>query len=409
MRIAFDGTTLTPGRTGVGYYTEHLLQQLAHQVEATGDELIVLSNRPIATDRPLPPHVRVHDRHFFPVRAGWMQLMAPRALAGLRPDVAHFTNGMMPILSRVPTVVTVHDMSLRLYPGHHPLRRLLINRPLQHFAIHRAEVIVAVSHSTRRDLLRLHHVSPDRVRVVHEAASTVFRPVRDVVVLASARATFALPERYVLAVGTVEPRKNLARLVEAFAEARAAGVPHHLVCVGPYGWMSRDLAGTIERLGLASCVHFTGYVPFDLLPALYTLSEFSVFPSIYEGFGLPVVEAMACGTPVLTSNTSSTAEIAADAALTVDPLDVHALAAAIRRLVFDDELRRRLSIEGLRRAATFSWAQAAREMLAVYRRAAAGDERIETVPVPVPARPRVDAPTSTPAVQRRAAEGQDGR
>jgi glycosyltransferase involved in cell wall biosynthesis len=380
--IAFDGTTLTPGRTGVGYYTEHLLQHLAREVATTGDEIVVVSNKAIDTQAPLPPHVRVHQGHRFPVRIGWMQMRAARALGALQPDVAHFTNGMIPFGTSVATVVTVHDMSLRLYPGCHPVRRRLLNRPLMHVAIRRASLIVTVSHSARRDLLRLHRVAPDRVSVVHEAASPVFRPIADRMQLEDMRARYRLPARFILYVGTIEPRKNLTRLMTAFAQARKAGIPHHLVCVGPYGWASRDLTGCIERLGIRDAVHFTGYAPFEHLPALYNLGDFFVFPSLYEGFGLPVVEAMASGVPVLTSNTSSLGEIAGDAAETVDPTSTDAIADAIRRLATDPELRRERSERGLLRARSFSWTQTAREMLAVYHRAAG-----VTVapPAPVPA------------------------
>ena len=370
MLIAFDGTTLTPGRTGVGYYTEHLLQHLAREVVNTGDEIVVVSNKPIDTQAPLPPHVRVHDGHRFPVRIAWMQLCAARALGALRPDVAHFTNGMIPLGSPVATVVTVHDMSLRLYPNCHPVRRILLNRPLMHVAIHRASSIVTVSNSAKRDLLRLHGVAPDRVAVVHEAASPVFRPIPDRPRLEDLRARYNLPRRFMLYVGTIEPRKNLTRLMTAFAGARKAGIPHHLVCVGPYGWSSGDLAGRIERLGIQSAVHFTGYVPFEHLPAIYNLGDFFAFPSLYEGFGLPVVEAMACGIPVMTSNTSSLAEIAGDAAETIDPLDTEAMTDAIIRLATDAELRRDRAERGLLRARSFSWSQTARDMLAVYHRAA---------------------------------------
>ena len=158
MRIAFDGTTLTPGRTGVGYYTEHLLQHLAREVETTGDELIVVSNRPIDTQAPLPSHVRVHQGHRFPVRIGWMQMRAARALEAIKADVAHFTNGMIPFAAPVSTVVTIHDLSLKLYPECHPIRRRLLNRPLMQVAMRQASAIVTVSNSTRRDLLRLHEI-----------------------------------------------------------------------------------------------------------------------------------------------------------------------------------------------------------------------------------------------------------
>ena len=370
MRIAFDGTTLTPGRTGVGYYTEHLLQHLAREVATTGDELVVMSNKPIETLSPLPKHVRVHEGHRFPVRIGWMLTRAGKALEAIAPDVAHFTNGMIPFAPSVSTVVTIHDMSLRLYPRCHPVRRLLLNRPLMRVAMRQAASIVTVSHSTRRDLLRLHGVPADRVSVVHEAASPAFRPIRDREQLDAVRRRYGLPDRFILYVGTIEPRKNLSRLMQAFAEARAAGVPHQLVCVGPYGWSSRDLTGHIERLNLKSHVTFTGYLPFEDLPAIYNLGEFFVFPSVYEGFGLPVVEAMACGTPVITASTSSLGEIAGGAAETVDPLDIPALAASIRRLASDEEYRRDLSEKGLVRSRSFSWTQTAKDMIAVYQRAA---------------------------------------
>jgi glycosyltransferase involved in cell wall biosynthesis len=370
MRIAFDGTTLTAGRTGVGYYTEHLLQHLATEVERSGDELIVISNKPIDTTKPLPGHVRVCSDRQFPLRIGWMQLVASRVLRDLQPDVAHFTNGMIPPAPPVPTVVTIHDMSLRLHPRCHPIRRLIINRPLSAVAIRAASSIVTVSESARGDLLRLHPTDPDRVGVVHEAAGPGFEPLLDRARLDAVSRRYGLPKPFVLYVGAIEPRKNLRRLMGAFASARKQGMRHELVCAGPYGWSSRDLAATIEGLGIRDAVHFTGYVPVEDLPSIYNLAEMFAFPSVYEGFGLPVVEAMACGTPVITSNTSSLAEIASGAAETVDPYDVDAIAAALLRLARDASWRAELSARGLARAQRFSWTRTAREMLAIYRRAA---------------------------------------
>jgi glycosyltransferase involved in cell wall biosynthesis len=370
MRIAFDGTTLTPGRTGVGYYTEHLLHHLAREVEGSGDELIVVSNGPIDTTAPLPKHVRVYDGMRFPLRIAWMQCFAGRVLERVRADVAHFTNGMLPLGTGAARVVTIHDMSLQLYPECHPPRRIVINRPLLGVAARVADAVVTVSQSARRDLLRLHRLDPDRVSVVHEAAGPSFRPIADRSRLARIRTRYALPERFVLYVGAIEPRKNLPRLMEAFAAARRAGVPHELVCVGPYGWSSRDLYACVDRLDLSRVVHFTGYVPSDDLPFIYNLAEFFVFPSIYEGFGLPVIEAMACGTPVITANTSSLHEIAEGAAETIDPKSVDALAAAIVRVASSEERRGQLSALGLARASEFSWTRTAREMLAVYHKAA---------------------------------------
>ena len=165
MRIAFDGTTLRPGRTGVGYYTEHLLHHLVQ--EGPRHDVTVLSNRPVDTARPLPAAVRVETSRWRMPRMVWMQTLAPRMLGRLAPDVAHFTNGMMPLASPVPTVVTIHDMSLALYPRYHPPRRVLLNRPLVDLAVRRADAIITVSQSARRDIVRHYRLRAEQVHVVH--------------------------------------------------------------------------------------------------------------------------------------------------------------------------------------------------------------------------------------------------
>ncbi len=321
MRIAFDGTTLTPGRTGVGYYTEHLLQHLAREVE--GDRATSSSSSRISRSTP-----RSRCRGMCASTTGGASRCASagcrcwpaRVLEDIRADVAHFTNGMLPLGTGAARVVTIHDMSLTLFPRCHPLRRLVINRPLLErrgarrrrgrdgVAQRAARSAAAPRHSCRS-----RHGGPRSGGPGIRADRRSGRAWR-----ASARAT-ACPSDSCSTSGAIEPRKNLPRLMDAFADARAQGVAHELVCVGPYGWSSRDLYEHIDRLGLRRVVHFTGYVPVDDLPVIYNLAEFFVFPSIYEGFGLPVVEAMACGTPVITANTSSLEEIATGAAEMVDP------------------------------------------------------------------------------------------
>jgi glycosyltransferase involved in cell wall biosynthesis len=379
MRIAFDGTTLTPGRTGVGYYTEHLLQHLAAH---GNDEVVVLSNRPVETTRPLPPRTLVTATTVPLPRVLWLQAVAPRVLRRLRPDVVHFTNGMMPFFSPVPTVVTIHDMSLTLYPGYHPLRRVLLNRPLVDLAARRADAIITVSQSARRDIMRIYGADGSRIHVVHEAAAPAFRPVRDGATLERIRRRYGLADRFILYVGTIEPRKNLPKLIAGFARRHKAGdLPHQLVCAGPYGWLSRDIEELIERLEIDDALRFTGYVPFDDLPALYSLAEMFVFPSIYEGFGLPVVEAMACGTPVVTGHVAALAEVAGGAVEHVERLDVDQLGETLVRLARSPERRHHLSLLGLQRSQVFSWERAARETLDVYRQALNGE-----APAPAPVR-----------------------
>lgn len=366
MRIAFDGTTLRPGRTGVGYYTEHLLHHLVEQ--GPDEELVVISNRAVDTTRPLPSRVRVDaPASRFP-RMVWMQTLAPRALRRLHPDIAHFTNGMVPLASPVPTVVTIHDMSLTMYPRYHPPRRVVLNRPLVDLAARRADAVITVSQSAKRDIMRVYGLPADRVHVVHEAAAPSFRRVEDWARLAYVRSKYALPERFVLYVGTIEPRKNLPKLIEGFAARHKSGdLPHRLVCAGPYGWLSRDIEALLERLDIKDSVQFAGYLPFDDLPALYTLAEMFVFPSLYEGFGLPVVEAMACGVPVVTGDVPALNEVGASAVERVADLGAESLGAAMVALARDRERREELRRRGFERSQLFSWQRAARETLDVYR------------------------------------------
>jgi len=380
MRIAFDGTTLRPARTGVGYYTEHLLHHLVK--ESAEDEIVVVSNRPLDTTAPLPPSVRVVASPSRVPRLVWMQLIAPRLLRRLRVDVAHFTNGMVPLAISVPTVVTIHDMSLTMFPKYHPPRRVLLNRPLVDMAARRADAIITVSESAKRDIVRLYGSQAERIHVVHEAAAPSFRRIRDASLLNRVRQRYDLADRFILYVGTIEPRKNLPKLIEGFARKRKSGeLPHQLVCAGPYGWLSRDIEDLIDRLDIEDAVRFTGYVPFDDLAALYTLAEMFVFPSLYEGFGLPVIEAMACGTPVVTGHVAALAEVGGGAVEQVARLDAESLGQAMLRLADDPERRDRLATLGLQRAQMFSWERAARETLKVYRETVTGEVGA-TAPVP---------------------------
>jgi anaerobic magnesium-protoporphyrin IX monomethyl ester cyclase len=373
MRIAFDGSALRPRRTGVGYYTEHLLHHLARV--APDDDLIVLSNRPVETTEPLPDRVRIVQARRRVPRMVWMQLVAPAALRAAGADVVHFTNGMVPLVASVPTVVTIHDMSLRLLPRYHPARRVMLNRPLMDIAAKRADAVITVSESAKQDIVRLYGLDPGRVHVVYEAAAPQFTPVCDVAELERVRLKYGLDDRIILYVGTIEPRKNLPKLIEAFARRRRSGeLTHQLVCVGPYGWLSRGLEELIDRSKVAHAIAFTGYVPFEDLPALYSLAEIFVYPSMYEGFGLPVIEAMACGTPVVTGRAAAVAEVGGQAVEQVDEIEGDGLGDALVRLARDPARRRHLARAGLARAEEFSWTRAAEQSLDVYREVAAARE-----------------------------------
>ena len=391
MRIAFDGTTLRPARTGVGCYAERLLRHLA--TASADDQFIVMSNRRVDVTAPMPSNVHVHDGARAPLSLAWMQFMVPGILRSVGADVAHFTNGVIPLASRIPAVVTIHDMSLTLFPRYHPLRRVLLHRPLVDQAAARAGAIITHSASAKRDIVRLYGVDPARVHVVHLAAASEFRRVDDAARLEGVRRQYDLPARFILYVGTIEPRKNLPRLLSAFsARYRRGDLQHQLVCVGPYGWRARDLGRRQTTPEFGREVRFLGYVPVADLPALYSLSDLFVFPSLYEGFGLPVVEAMACGTAVLVGRNGALTEVGGDAAEVVNPLDEEAIGEAMVTLARDDAKRAELARRGLQRAHEFSWERAARETLDVYQ------EVVDTVRPAVGKAVRADAVTATPAV-----------
>ncbi len=233
-------------------------------------------------------------------------------------------------------------------------------------AVRRASAIITISHSARQDLQKVLKIPDKKLHVVYGAAPTHFEPVTNPERLDQIRRKYKLPDQFLLYVGTLEPRKNLSRLVRAFGRLKKQGQPHKLVLAGPWGWSMNGFQQQIEQLELGDAVQMLGYIPDEDLPGLYSLATVFVFPSIYEGFGLPPLEAMACGTPVLSSKNSSLAEICGEAAYLIDPLDEENLADGLRQVLEDKNLQKKLGENGRKRAAEFSWERAARETTAVY-------------------------------------------
>ena len=265
----------------------------------------------------------------------------------------------------VPTVLTIHDLIPQLLPEHHkPLNRWYLNWTMPLYC-RRADHIIAVSEATRRDLLATYHLPPEKVTVIHEAASPRFRPQTESA-HERVRGMYGLPEEYLLYVGTIEPRKNLERLLAAWTPLRRSGECPPLVIVGKRGWLSGSFYAALEASPVREDIILTGYVLDADLPAIYSAATAFVWPSLYEGFGLPPLEAMACGTPVVCADASSMPEVVGDAALLFDPLDSDAVKAAMRQIAADGDLRDALRQRGLAQAAKFSWSHAAEETLEVY-------------------------------------------
>lgn len=300
----------------------------------------------------------------------WEQSVLPLALRRAGAHLIHGLVNVLPLASSLPGVVTVHDLSfVRLPQTFPPFKRRYLTW-LCRASVARAKRILAVSQQTADDLVRHFHVQPDRIDVVYNGVAPEFRPAPQNG--AAFRQAHGLPDRFLLYLGTLEPRKNLATLVRAFGlwrqQAPAGDQEVVLALAGGKGWYYEEIFRLVEELGLTKWVRFPGFVPNGDLPDWYRAATLFIYPSLLEGFGLPVVEAMACGTPVLCSRADSLLEVAGDAALSVDATDPHALAQGIGRVLGDPSLARSMSQAGLAQASRFSWPRTARQTLTVYER-----------------------------------------
>ena len=364
MRIGIDFTAAAQP-AGIGRYTRSLVGALAAQFPS--DRFVLLTPRrpgraplrlleyPNVTLRELPLSERTLTRIWQRLR---LPLFADLLTGGA--DVFYAPDFALPPLWRAPGVITVHDLSYRFFPDSYPasLRRYL-ERVVPH-SIGRARLILADSASTQRDLAAEYNTDTKRISVLHGGVDPAFRPVESGAARAAVLRRYGIASPYFLSVGTIQPRKNLRRVIAALRTVSAAELPHYLVHVGRPGWLYAPILAAPQEYGVAERVRFLTEVDSDEeLAALYSGATAFVFPSLYEGFGLPALEAMACGTPVITGNTSSLPEVAGGAALLVDPTDVDAIGAALVTLATDESRRERLSASGRERAAEFTWERAA--------------------------------------------------
>ncbi len=372
LRIAFDATAIPANRAGAGIYIFSLVKALA-AVDRDNEYRVFVKPEHGEEMGALGPNFAVVTVPSLsaPRRLVWEQTGLALAVRRWRADVLHSPHYTMPLVlgGGCRRVVTFHDMTYFLMPKLHSRFHRRFFPPMMQAAARRADWLIAVSESTRRDVLRLLDPAPSKVVTVLEAAGPVFRPVPSAEVLAACTRHGLTPGRFLLYVGVLEPRKNVPMLLQAFARVAAQFPDVPLVIVGKKGWMYDAIFAEMTALGLADRVIFTGYVPEEDLPRLYGGARAFVYPSLYEGFGLPVLEAMQCGAPVVTTDISSMPEVAGDAALLVKPDDVDGLAAALTRVLSEDALVADLKRRGLARAALFSWERTARETRAVYEEA----------------------------------------
>lgn len=370
--VGINGQLLSSGDSYRSAGVSGYIRQLLAHLPATAPDLHLTAFLPGNARPPAGPltlHLSTHwDTQRPWRRILWEQTALPVLSRRHRLALLHGTVAITPVVSPCPTVVTVHDLSFLRFPQAFPRLQRLYLRTQAGRSARAARRVIAVSRATKEDVVRLLHVPADRVDVVYNGVDEAFGPAPQAQVEAFRRAR-GLPPRAILHLGTLEPRKNLVRLVQAFDLVRRRG--HQdvaLILAGGKGWDYTAIFQEVARLGLEAAVLFPGYVPDAELPWWYRSAAVFAYPSLMEGFGLPVLEAMACGAPVVTSSASSLPEVAGDAASLVDPTSVDGLAAALAELLDNAELAQERRERGLQQAARFSWRRTAQETAAVYRR-----------------------------------------
>ncbi len=373
MKVAIDYTSALKQSGGIGRYTRGLITTLAQLDNENRYTLLVTPDAP-PDDLQIFQTYPNFDHKIYPLPERWMTIAWHRLYLPVPVEwfagsieLFHSPNFILPPTSRAKTLLTVHDLSFIRHPqgAVQSLRTWLMKVVPRSIA--RADHILADSHSTRQDLTEIFHVDPAAITVVGAGVEDRFVPVTDETELETVRQRYRLPEEFVLGLGTLEPRKNFTGLIEAYQQSPVQET-HHLVIAGGKGWLYDDIFSRAESSPVADRIHFIGFVADGDLPALYSLADIFAYPSHYEGFGIPVIEAMACGVPVVCANNSCLPEVAGPAALQITATDTIALADALHRLATDELLRQQAIDRGFRQARKFSWTAAAQRLLAVYKR-----------------------------------------
>jgi glycosyltransferase involved in cell wall biosynthesis len=383
-----DASPAVHHKAGLGRYAEDLIGAL----RARGTDLTVLYHdaahaKPSPLIKSLPQVATAQGAYPWRLRALLAQLLnlaqddfLQTADAGRQTthggppsfavNIFHATEHLLPRFKRAQTVFTLHDLIFKFFPQHHlPRNRMFLSLAMPLF-LRRAHAVICVSEHTKRDAMRLYQLPEPKLRVVYEGVHSRFKRIVDWPTLQRARERYNLPEKFIVAVGTIEPRKNLPLLFEAFklllADAGGKFDDTAIIVVGKQGWLFEETFKAVHTCGLTGRVRFVGYVPDEDLPAVYSLAQVLAFPSVYEGFGFPPLEALACATPVISSNTASLPELLGDAALLLPPNEASQWVSALRQVLSDRNFARELGQRGPNQARKYTWERAAAETVRVY-------------------------------------------
>jgi len=361
MRIAIDARPLSYQLAGIGVYLKHVLDEI--QKIDVWNHYYLISNAFIDYELINPKWRKIEGRLDKKLLSTlWMQCLAPLITRKLKIDVFWGPRHHLPLFLpfSMGTVLTVHDLVYRFYPETMALPNLLVERLLMRRSIQQAHVVITDTRSTAADITAEFQTAPEKVRPIYLGTPRLPKTANH-----RREVGFSLPSRFFLFVGTLDPRKNFRRILQAFRLLDPVRHNVHLVIAGGAGWKNKDVLKWMGGSEMRSHIHVRGYVPLDLLAFYYESALGLVFPSLYEGFGFPILEAMSCGTPVITSNVSSMKEVCKNAALLVNPLDVLELASAMKQVLIDESLKVHLSVKGVQRANEFSWRPCAEQTLKV--------------------------------------------
>jgi glycosyltransferase involved in cell wall biosynthesis len=370
MRVGIDGYPLAEPRTGVGHYTLELARALALISPADHFELVSPKPFDIAALREIEranlPNLLTKTPRASSIRGHWWSIGLPFYIRRAGFDLFHGTNFDVPLWRQGRSVVTIHDLSALLHPEKHRsrlVRRARLRLPL---VVRFADKIITPTESVKREVCQRFKVKPEKVTAIHSAARSSFKP-KPFAQSAELRKRLRVEDEFLLFVGTLEPRKNLLTLLKAFVQInRQSAHRPQLVIAGGEGWLMDDMFAFVKESGISERLRFTGYLSDEELRGLYSSCKVFLYPSVYEGFGLPPLEAMACGAPVVAGRIPSLQEVLGSNARLVEPLDVNALAGGIVELLEDENQRQTLAAAGLEHSRKFSWEKTARLTLEVY-------------------------------------------
>ncbi len=373
MRIAIDVRPTVGHFAGIGKYTYNLVKEIAKLDRENEYLLYSFFLKPFSSDieelAKSQPNFslkasRIPGRL---MRFFWDYLKIPIEPFLGEVDVFHITNYLIPYIRRAKLLVTIYDITPVLSPEYHNRYTRTYVKEKILFAAKKADRIIAISQHTKRDLIQTLGVPEDLIAVIYGGVGEQFQPIKNQEVLNRVKERYNIKDKYLLFLGTLEPRKNIPGLIRAFHKIKDRFPNYQLVIAGKRGWKFQEIFKTVEELRLEDRVIFTGYLPEEDIPSLYSGAELFIYPTLYEGFGFPPLEAMACGTPVITSNLSSLPEVVGEGGILIDPNNIDELSRAMESVLADENLRKGLREKGLRQAAKFSWERCARDTLKVYR------------------------------------------